>query len=468
MVWESPFYKFRVPKNENPESGELTELILDVTGSAPPFTDVKDTMKGVFEKLLAEEGKEITDILDFGAAKLRNTLYFLGKGKRVCAVEFEKLSQTSPDAKSILAECQKNRNFQNLLFPNPFINHKRQFELVLLINVLPVMPVFAERFLVLQVLYKKVKENKYVLWYAQKEGTDYKTIREGGQNRLGDGIWMGTNRRYKTFFKYNEVEDVDEMFSLNGFKFLKKFSAPGNDVRLYQKTEHNIFENVVNPEDIDECLKTDAEIEEPSVTAPKNVKKKNGAKEIVPNPSKLSIENLYRKALEQTNTGTAYAEKYHRIASHIIYRVFRGSLSNMDIKQEMDGGRKIIDTVYSNTADKGFFANLSTTFQIKCPYIIVEAKNYSGDPGNEEFDQLAGRLKNEVGQFGILVCRKVKDVKAAMDRCQGYLSDNGKHVIFLTDEDLINLLELYQDGDVKGINDFMDLKLRPLVFRAKK
>ena len=98
----------------------------------------------------------------------------------------------------------------------------------------------------------------------------------------------------------------------------------------------------------------------------------------------------------------------------------------------------------------------------------MEAKNYSGDPGNEEFDQLAGRLKNEVGQFGILVCRKVKDVKAAMDRCQGYLSDNGKHVIFLTDEDLINLLELYQDGDVKGINDFMDLKLRPLVFRAKK
>jgi len=467
MVWETSFYKFRVPKDDNGESEDLTEIILDVTGSAPPFTDVKDTMSGIFDKLLAEEGKQLTDFLDFGAAKLRNTLYFLKKGKKVCAVEFEKLSQTSADAKAILGECQKSSNFQNLLFPNPFIGRSDEFDMVLLINVLPVMPVFAERLLVLQILYQKVRDKKYILWYAQKEGTSYRKIREDGQNHLGDGVWMGTNKRYKTFYKYHEVEDIDEMMSLSGFDFIKKYSAPGNDVRLYQKTDHNIFSGVVDSNEIYQALENGSEIEEPTLTKPKRVKKEKDTKEIVPNPSKLSIENLYRKALNLTDTGDKAAEKYHRIASHIVYRVFRGQLGNMEIKQEMDRGRKVIDTVYSNIAEKGFFANLSTTFKIKCPYVIMEAKNYSDDVENNEFDQLAGRLKNDVGQFGILACRQIKDAQAALERCQGYLNDNNKHIIYLTDADLISLLELYQDGDFKGINGFMDLKLRPLVFRAK-
>lgn len=467
MLWTTPVYRFRIPKNNDYESDELKEVIIDVTGSAPPFTDVKDTMKGVFEKLLSEEGKNVIDILDFGAAKLRNTLYFLEKGKNVCAVEFEKLSMTSSDAKELLEKCKNKRNFQNLVFPNQFISHRGKYDLVLLINVLPVMPVFTERLLVLQLLYEKVKDGKYVLWYAQKEGL-YKDIREAGKNNIGDGIWMGTNKRFKTFYKYHVVEDVDEMMSLAGFKFLKKFSAPGNDVRLYQKTEHNIFEGIVNPKDISDCIPVDSAIDDPKDVKLKTVKRKNGVKEILPNPQSLSIENLYKKALENTKPGTEKAERYHRLASHIIYRIFRGSLRNMEIKPDMDGGIKIIDTVYSNSADKGFFFNLSNSFKIKCPYIIAEAKNYNFDPKNPEFDQLAGRLKDEIGKFGILVCRDIEDIEAAKKRSESYLNDGQKHIIFLTDADLVNLLELSQDADIDGINDFMDRKLRPLVFRSRK
>lgn len=137
----------------------------------------------------------------------------------------------------------------------------------------------------------------------------------------------------------------------------------------------------------------------------------------------------------------------------------------MKIKQEMNEGLKVIDTVYLNNAETGFFAKLARNFQIKCPYIIAEAKNYSVDPKNPEFDQLAGRLNNDVGKFGILVSRNIEDVEAAERRCQSYLSD-GKYVIFFVDADLTNLLELYQDGDTEGIGDFMDGKLRPLVFRS--
>lgn len=465
MLWKTPIYKFRVPLSQ--ESEDLQEVVFDVTGSAPPFNDVKDTMRGVFDKLLSEEGKKADKILDFGAAKLRNTLYFLDKGKKVCAVEFEELSKKSSDAKEILKKCQKSKNFQKLVFPHPFIDHNEKYDLVLLINVLPVMPVFAERLLSLQLLNQKINELGYVLWYAQKEGS-YKEIREKGKNDFGDGIWMGTNKRFKTFYKYNEIEDVDEMMALCGFQYIKKFLAPGNDVRLYQKTKYNLFSEIIKPKDILDVIPIDNSVEDPKDSKFKKVKRKNRIKEILPNPSSLSLENLYRKVLENIKPGQENAEVYHRIASHIIYRVFRGSLRNMEIKQDTDKGLKIIDTVFTNNAENGFFANLSKNFQIKCPYIILEAKNYNFDPKNPEFDQLAGRLKDNIGKFGILVCRGIDNLDIVKQRCESYLDDGGKHIIFLIDDDLINLLEMYQDGDFKGIDDFMDKKIRPLVFKSKK
>ncbi|MBN1860327.1 MAG: hypothetical protein JW840_02575 [Candidatus Thermoplasmatota archaeon] len=466
MIWKTPIYRFRILLEE--DSDDLKEIVFDVTGSAPPFIDVKDTMKGVFKKLLdSEEGKNINNILDFGAAKLRNTVHFLNEGKNVCAVEFEELSKKSDDAKKLLAICKSKTNFEKLIFPHPFIEHKKKYDLVLLINVLPVMPVFAERMMVLQLLHDKIKDKRYVLWYAQKEGS-YKPIREKGEQNFGDGIWMGNNKRFKTFYKYHCVDDVNEMMALSGFNFVKKISAQGNDVLLYQKNSYNLFSGIVTMDKIIKAIPIDDTIEDPIDIQPKIVKMKDDVKEVIPNPCELSIEKLYAETLKKLTPGPDYAEEYHRLVSQIIYRIFRGSLRNMEIKQEMDHGMKIIDTVYTNSAEKGFFENLSKKFKIKCPYIILEAKNYSYDPENPEFDQLAGRLKDNIGKFGILVCRKIEDLSVAKERCEGYLDDGDKHIIFLTDEELLDLLELYQDNDLDSINDFMDKKIRPLIFKSKK
>lgn len=116
MLWKTPVYKFRVPVSE--ESEFSNEVVIDVTGSAPSFLRVMDSMSGVWEKLLSsEEGKKIKTILDFGAAKFRNTLHFLDKGKRVTAVEFEDLPNKSDDAKEMLDKCKARPNFQHLIFP---------------------------------------------------------------------------------------------------------------------------------------------------------------------------------------------------------------------------------------------------------------------------------------------------------------------------------------------------------------
>ena len=469
MIWKQPLYRFRIP--ETVDSETLKEIVIDVTGSAPPFEDVKDAMSDVYDKFLSSvEGKKVESVIDFGAAKLRNTLYFLQKGKKVAAVEFEELSKSSDQAKRIWKKCKKYKGlFEDWIYPFPFLNHRKTYDMALLINVLPIMPVFSERLMVLQVLHEKITGGGYILWYAQKEGS-YKERRLAGKYNCGDGIWTGDNKYLKMFFKYHCIEEVDEMMGINGFEFVKKFTVPGNDVRLYKKIKYNLLKGVITEKKIFDSIPIDLTIKDPTSKKLKILKPKKGLKEILPNPSSLSFQNLYRETLKKIPSGKETPEApeiYHRLTSHLLNRIFRDSLSGMDIKQEMDGGLKIIDTVYNNVAENGFFHDLSDKFKIKCPYIIVEAKNYTYDPNNPEFDQLAGRLKDNVGKFGILICREIKDEETVKKRCISYL-DEGKYVVVLTDDDLIQLLELYEDGDLKGINEFMDKKLRPLIFKSPK
>lgn len=91
LIWKLPVYRFIIPYNLNPDGdSRYKDILIDVTDSAPPFNETKKQMAMVFDegcKLLTKE----SPILDFGAGKLRNTIYFLEKGYNVNAVEFEKL-----------------------------------------------------------------------------------------------------------------------------------------------------------------------------------------------------------------------------------------------------------------------------------------------------------------------------------------------------------------------------------------
>lgn len=469
-LWDSPIYRFRIPE-EDYGSYKYREIIFDVTGSAPSFEEVKDTMDDVFQKLLSsEEGEKIKKVIDFGAAKLRVTLYLLKNKKQVAAVEFEEINKNSGQAKRIWKKCKNYKElFKDWIFPFPFISHKETYDLALLINVLPIMPVFAERLLVLQLLYNKITEKGYIFWYAQKEGS-YKDRRISNKFNIGDGIWTGDKKYYKMFFRYHSISEVDEMMLLNGFEFVKQFTAPGNDARLYKKNKYNLLKGIITPERILKSIPHDETIKEPSSTNPKVFSSKKELKEVTPTPPGLSIEKIYEDILNSIPSGKKDSnapEKYHRAASVIISRLFRNDLTDMEIKQDMDKGKKVLDTVFRNNAERGFFKDLSEKFNIKCPYIIVEAKNYKYDPSNNEFDQLAGRLKDNIGKFGILVCRKIDNQKVVQERCESYLDDGKKYVIVLTDEDLLELISLAKEDGQEGINSLMHKKIRPLIFKSK-
>jgi len=436
MLWTTPIYRFRIPKDDNSESEELKEIVIDVTGSAPPFNEPSDALKEVLQEIFKSDSlKKVETVLEFGAGKLKNVPFLLKQGKNVCAVEFKELTENSITKKNI-KKCEKyGLKFQKLLFPNPFLSDTKKFDLALLLNVPPVMPVLAERLYLLEILHQKVNDGKYILWVAQKEGS-YKKVREEGENNCGDGLWMGKGRYSKTFYKYHHVEELDE------------------------KTEHALFSGLITPKRIRENISIDDTIKDPDSPNPKIVKKNSKIRPVVPNPKSLSLEGLYIEKIKSVEKGTGKAEEYHRLVSHAIGRIFRGSLRNMDIKVNVDGGIKIIDTVFTNSADNGFFKNLRS--KVECNYPMIEVKNISGDPTNTELDQLNGRLNQNRGHFGIVICRNVSNKNAVISRCKTYLPNN--YVLVLTDEDIYELLEYAREKNIDEINDFMDKKLREVLF----
>jgi len=113
-MWESPIYKIKTEID-----GEKKEILIDVTGSAPTFKVPGKQLERTFQVLLGGLEPSKTKILDFGGAKLRNTLYLLQKGYMVYVCEFEDLFRRSKQANEFLTECKKYPNFKKLVFPEP-------------------------------------------------------------------------------------------------------------------------------------------------------------------------------------------------------------------------------------------------------------------------------------------------------------------------------------------------------------
>jgi hypothetical protein len=129
----------------------------------------------------------------------------------------------------------------------------------------------------------------------------------------------------------------------------------------------------------------------------------------------------------------------------ILELLFYPYLMNPFKEKEINKGRKRIDIMFDNAARDGVFWRLHEIHHIPCSYLFFECKNYSNDIANPELDQIAGRFSVNHGKVGFIVCRKIDDFKLFLKRCQDtYLAGNGL-IIPLVDDDLIKMLENYNE-----------------------
>jgi hypothetical protein len=464
-LWGSPEYRFRVPRPDDPSGNELQEIIIDVTLSAPSFDEPSDSMKDVLNGVTEEYLGEGARALDFGAGKLRNSLYLLRRGHAVCGVEFKKLSETE-HGKAAYARAQRYNRFWTLVYPHEFFTSKSKFDLALLINVLNIMPIQGERTIVVQECYSKLNSNGYLLWYSQYGDPDYKK-RCTDDVRLGDGYYIGKTRKFKTFYREFSSAEMDSMMLANGFTFVKSYPVSHNHVRLYQKAEINPLGSPLTRKALKLAIPVDKTIELPEAVRPKIVERGAGVSEVRPDPPMLSQEMSLIAGLKTISAGPKSAHKYHSLVKAILELVFAPTrLRKIVTEQGIFEGRKRIDLL-SRTGKDGFFATLPSSYRIHAPFVFIECKNYSEDINNPEFDQLKGRMSDIKGHFGLLVCREIHDRGEITARCHDAI-EAGHYIIVLDDKDLENLLKLHFDNDLDGIDNYLDDMLGDILLQPNR
>lgn len=162
------------------------------------------------------------------------------------------------------------------------------------------------------------------------------------------------------------------------------------------------------------------------------------------------------KGFDKIPAGDKYANDFHNYAKGILEAIFYPHLNNPKKEQSIEQGRKRVDIVFQNAAKEGFFHILSSIKNIPCAYIYFECKNYSGDPGNPELDQLTGRFNVNSGRFGFLVCRRFEDKDLFYHRCRDSAQAQRGFVMPLDDSDLKYLLHIKKTASNEAISKFLD------------
>ncbi len=172
----------------------------------------------------------------------------------------------------------------------------------------------------------------------------------------------------------------------------------------------------------------------------------------------------WTKLLEELRAlpaGSEHADAYHEKAFGLLTALFAPHLTWPEKEVNIHEGRKRIDIVFTNGATEGFFSWVAEHYG--APYIMVECKNYTGDPKNPELDQLAGRFSLHRGRFGILACRSFKDRDRFLQRCRDTAADGRGYIIALEDSDLEELVAARRADDEAGVWRVLREKFNPLV-----
>ena len=452
-MWDNPYYFFRIPHTDRVGNRIYKEIIVNVIQSAK-YRDPKKDLRNVLDVLIGYDSEyAIKSVLDFGCGKLRTVNFVVNRGKKNVIVDYKDILAKHKYLQDKLKNLEKNKLFTRMNFPLPFINDTSKFDLCLLINVLPIMPVFLERLLVLQILHEKITNKKFLLWYAMSNATVYKKRERTNAYTLGDGMWIGKGK-YKTFYKYHPPDFITLLMYLSGFHLERIFKVSSVDALLYRRTHYNLFEGIITRSSIEEIVKSSMVIENGKITpiVEENV-------EVNPFPDGFNIYNIIRNIFENLPTGReeSYPNFFKRLIAGIFQFIFFKQLMEMEIEDPIDDGQEFVDITFQTTGVRGFFTKLQETYKVMCPIIFIECKNKGSKLTNTEYQQLYYRFDDFRGKFGIIVCRDKVDEKDVLSHTKPKIK-KGYYVIVLDEKDILKLLKLKLEDGEEAVNVYFERK----------
>ena len=156
-----------------------------------------------------------------------------------------------------------------------------------------------------------------------------------------------------------------------------------------------------------------------------------------------------------------HADDYHDAIERLLSALFSNSLIMPRKETPLHAGRKRIDITYVNAGQRDFFDWVKSNYP--AGHIIIECKNYTGDPANPELDQLSGRFSPSRGMLGLLTCRTFKNKQLFLERCRDTARDDRGFIIPLDDDDLALLTKYRGAGQIQAIYEFFMKRFRYLL-----
>lgn len=449
-MWQSPIYRFKSETDEGIGKLKYKEFTINVTNSAPPMKTPGKQLENIFDYVLNRFDPSKTKILDLGAARLRNSKYLVEKGFQVYSADFEDLFKEGSAGYNRLKELEESENFNQLIFPKDILNINEKFDVILLINVLTVMPIPIERLCLTSLIRKLISDKGIFLWISdpmiRNKKNEYK-------RPLIDGFLTGVKRKkVESFYVELHEEVIRAMIELSGFKInkdisknSKKFSRR-NIIYSASPTRKPIFSRSFNFDD----LKINGTANQENYYSSVEFK---------------SILEIMRDELIKTEPGNVDSFRYHLLIAHTIHNIFKNQLRNMTTEKKGREGDIRYDITFRRDDNPGFFRDLKELYSIYCPFIKMECKNYTGKIGNEEFDQLYGRLSEVSGLFGIIFVRTIEDRNQIRKHCKDrYLESLGKKfILVLEDADVHDLISAKIQNS-KEYNEILHHKMEEIFF----
>lgn len=225
--WESPYYKYIITKRKK-------KVTIKVTSSIPRF-DIP--IKGLSDVATEFKKHKFKTIIDFGAGKLRNTMYLLQENFKVYSVEFKEAFNT-PKAKERLEEARSFKNFFFLKYPRDFLDFNKIVDAVIIVNVLNIVPEESERKKILRECAIRLKSNGLLFLVTQYGEPRYKP-NTTKRLKLNDGWIYGLSRKYQSFNREYSIKGLKKLVDNKYFVVFRKITSPHHRAFLFQKCDRS-------------------------------------------------------------------------------------------------------------------------------------------------------------------------------------------------------------------------------------
>lgn len=162
------------------------------------------------------------------------------------------------------------------------------------------------------------------------------------------------------------------------------------------------------------------------------------------NEASISAVDEMKVALKNLPCGKDGWRDYERLCAKILTHIFTPELGKPDIQTRSDDGLEIMDAIFPMRSSVPPWSWIRSEYESR--FVVAEFKNYCDPIGQRQVESIAQYLWHKAQRnFGFLVSRSDPSESAKAQRRKEWL--NGKYIIFLSDDNLMEMLDLRENKE---------------------